>query len=190
MADSASEKWNKRFANTEKPSTAATVLQNYLKFLPSQGSALDLACGLGGNALLLAKCGLTTSAWDIAEVGLEKLQLFAALQDFAVTTRQIDLENDAFPSQTFDVITVSRYLHRPLFAKIISALNSGGVVYYQTFTAKARNGAPSNPSFLLADNELLEQFSSLETLFYQQDDDGDSRDNKPNMAYYIGRKPS
>jgi tellurite methyltransferase len=187
VADSASEKWNKRFANAEMPPTAATVLQKHLQFLPTQGSALDLACGLGGNALLLAKCGLATSAWDIAEIGLEKLQLFAALQDFAVTTRQIDLESDAFPGQTFDVIAVSHYLHRPLFANIISALNSGGVAYYQTFTAKAGNGAPSNPKFLLADNELLEQFSSLETLFYQQDD---NRDNRPNMAYYIGRKPS
>jgi tellurite methyltransferase len=186
MADSASEKWNKRFANADKPPVAATVLQNHLQFLPTQGSALDLACGLGGNALLLAKCGLATSAWDIAAIGLEKLQLFAALQDFAVTSRQIDLENDAFPSQTFDVITVSRYLHRPLFANIVLALNSGGVVYYQTFTAKAGNGAPSNPNFLLADNELLEQFSSLETLFYQQD----NSDDKPNMACYIGRKPS
>jgi tellurite methyltransferase len=187
MADSASEKWNKRFANADKPPAAATVLHNHLQFLPTQGSALDLACGLGGNALLLAKCGLATSAWDIAAIGLEKLQLFAALQDFAVTSRQIDLENDAFPSQTFDVITVSRYLHRPLFTNIIAALNSGGVIYYQTFTAKAGNGAPSNPNFLLADNELLEQFSSLETLFYQQDDNSD---DKPNMAHYIGRKPS
>ena len=187
MSDSASQKWNKRFINAEAASSPADILHNHLHFLPQQGCALDLACGLGGNALLLAKCGLTTSAWDIAKTGLMKLQLFAAQQKLTITTKQIDLENDVFPNLTFDVITVSRYLHRPLFANIVSALNNGGMVFYQTFTANGSRGAPSNPNFLLTDNELLERFSSLETLFYRQDN---NNDNQPNMAYYIGRKPS
>lgn len=187
MSDSASQKWNKRFTNAEAASYPADILHNHLHFLPQQGCALDLACGLGGNALLLAKCGLTTSAWDIAKTGLMKLQLFAAQQKLTITTKQIDLENDVFPNLTFDVITVSRYLHRPLFANIVSALNNGGMVFYQTFTANGSRGAPSNPNFLLTDNELLERFSSLETLFYRQDN---NNDNQPNMAYYIGRKPS
>jgi SAM-dependent methyltransferase len=185
MTDSASQKWNKRFSNANTASTPAEILHHHLHFLPPQGSALDLACGLGGNALLLAQCGLTTSAWDIADTGLKKLQLFASRQKLLVTTRQIDLENDVFPNLTFDVITVSRYLHRPLFANIVAALNKGGTVFYQTFTANGSRGAPSNPNFLLTDNELLERFSNLETLFYRQDN---NNDNQPNMAYYIGRK--
>jgi 2-polyprenyl-3-methyl-5-hydroxy-6-metoxy-1,4-benzoquinol methylase len=31
-------------------------------------AALDLACGLGANALVLAKQGLTTEAWDISAI--------------------------------------------------------------------------------------------------------------------------
>ena len=122
MASAATQKWNARFARAKKPVNAAKVLHNHIEFLPQQGTAVDLACGLGGNALLLANHGLATSAWDAAEIGLAKLQLFAAQQQLTVTTRQVDLESDIFPAQTFDIVTVSHYLHRPLFPKIIAAL--------------------------------------------------------------------
>jgi len=39
--------------------------------LPSQGTALDLACGQGGNSQLLAKAGLDVLAWDSSAVAIE-----------------------------------------------------------------------------------------------------------------------
>ena len=159
MANIAAQKWDKRFATSDTPPNAAKVLQDHTALLPKQGHALDLACGLGGNALLLAGHGLNTSAWDISATGLSKAQLFAAQQKLSLTTKQIDLEADTFPAETFDVITVSHYLHRPLFAALICALNKGGMIFYQTFTnANAGKGGPSNPAFLLGDNELLDGF--------------------------------
>jgi tellurite methyltransferase len=182
MASIAAQKWDRRFAGADSAPKAAKVLQDHTEFLSKHGHALDIACGLGGNALLLASLGLNTSAWDISATGLAKLQHFAGQQGLSINTQQIDLEADSFPAETFDVIIASHYLYRPLFPALISALNKGGVVFYQTFTnSNAGKGGPSNPAFLLGDNELLEVFSSLETLFYQQDD-------SPNMAYYIGRK--
>jgi SAM-dependent methyltransferase len=182
MASIAAQKWDKRFAGADSAPKAAKVLQHHTALLPKHGNALDIACGLGGNALLLANRGLNTSAWDISATGLAKLQHFAGQQGLRINTQQIDLEADSFPAQKFDAITVSHYLHRPLFPALISALNKGGVVFYQTFTnSNTGVGGPSNPAFLLGDNELLEAFSSLETLLYQQTD-------SPNMAYYIGRK--
>lgn len=184
MASVAAQKWDKRFAGADSAPKASKVLQDHTAFLPKYGNALDLACGLGGNALLLANRGLNTSAWDISATGLAKLQHFAGQQGLSISTQKIDLEADSFPTQKFDVITVSHYLYRPLFPALISALNKGGLVFYQTFTnSNTGKGGPSNPAFLLSDNELLEVFSSLETLFYQQTD-------SPNMAYYIGRKPA
>jgi 2-polyprenyl-3-methyl-5-hydroxy-6-metoxy-1,4-benzoquinol methylase len=182
MASIAAQKWDKRFAGADSAPKAAKVLQDHMAFLPKHGNALDVACGLGGNALQLASRGLNTSAWDISAMGLAKLQHFAGEQGLGINTQHIDLEVDNFPAQQFDVITVSHYLHRPLFPALVSALNQAGVIFYQTFTStNAGKGGPSNPAFLLSDNELLEAFSNLETLFYQQT-------NSPNMAYYIGRK--
>lgn len=182
MASEAAQKWDRRFASADTASNAAKLLQDHTELLPKHGNAVDIACGLGGNALLLASRGLNTSAWDISTTGLAKLQHFAGQQGLSINTQQIDLEADSFPVETFDVIAVSHYLYRPLFPALISALNKDGVIFYQTFTDSNKGkGGPSNPAFLLADNELLEAFSCLETLFYQQT-------NSPNMAYYIGRK--
>jgi 2-polyprenyl-3-methyl-5-hydroxy-6-metoxy-1,4-benzoquinol methylase len=38
---------------------------------PGGGRALDLACGLGGNAVFLARRGFEVDAVDISEVGIE-----------------------------------------------------------------------------------------------------------------------
>jgi tellurite methyltransferase len=45
--------------------------------LPDDGRALDLACGLGGNSILLAQQGLKVDAWDIADVPVAALQELA-----------------------------------------------------------------------------------------------------------------
>ena len=70
-----------------------------------------------------------------------------------------DLESGPwpFPPQSFDGIVVTNYLHRPLFAPIIAALRSGGVLIYETFAVgNEMFGRPSNPQFLLRRGELLE----------------------------------
>ena len=72
----AQHKWNARYQqvpHTQMPQ-AARVLSEYQHLLPTTGRALDLACGLGGNALLLAARGLETWAWDIANVALARMQ--------------------------------------------------------------------------------------------------------------------
>ena len=51
----------------------AAVLTEFEHLLPASGDALDLACGLGGNALHLARHGLTTRAWDSAATAIERL---------------------------------------------------------------------------------------------------------------------
>ena len=54
--------WNLRYqAATDWP-TPCQVLADNVHLLPTTGIALDLACGLGANALLLAQHGLTTYA--------------------------------------------------------------------------------------------------------------------------------
>ena len=47
-------RWDQRYRETSSEPQAARVLSDNLRLLPAAGTALDLACGLGGNALLLA----------------------------------------------------------------------------------------------------------------------------------------
>jgi hypothetical protein len=60
------------------------VLVEFQHLLPDHGVALDLAAGLGGNALLLAWYGLATHAWDISPVAMERLRGFAAERGLSV----------------------------------------------------------------------------------------------------------
>lgn len=72
---------------------------------------------------------------------------------------EADLENAPWPfgEKEFDAIIVTNYLHRPLFAKIIAALKTGGVLIYETFAiGNEKFGKPSNADFLLQPGELLD----------------------------------
>ena len=74
------EKWDNIFSQADvKNISANEVLQQNTHLLPASGRVLDLACGLGGNALLLAQAGLETYAWDISAVALSRLQSAAHL---------------------------------------------------------------------------------------------------------------
>ena len=55
-----------------------------------------------------------------------------------------------FGADPFDVIVVTRYLHRPLMPHLVSALAPGGILIYETFlVGQAERGHPTNPEFLL-----------------------------------------
>ena len=163
-------KWDARYRDCDKVPEPALVLSDYRHLLPASGRALDLACGLGGNALLLAAHGLEIHAWDISPVAVERLKQEAASRGLPVRTESRDVV--AMPPEpvSFDVIVVSRFLERDLVPSLVQALRTDGLIYYQTFTA-ARVGdtGPTNPAFRLADNELLALFSSLRLLVYREE---------------------
>ncbi len=85
--------------------------------------------------------------------------------------RQIDLEtNDHWQlGGDYDGIIVTDYLHRPLLPAIARALAPGGVLIYETFACgNERLGRPHNPDFLLRPGELLEAFTVLTVVAFEQ----------------------
>lgn len=165
-------------------------MQHNQHLLPTEGDALDLACGLGANALLLAARQLDTYAWDNSAVGLQKLAQFAAERSLSVTTLQRDVEQSPPPAHSFDVIVVSQFLYRPIFPALVAALKPGGVLFYQTFhQQKLSSSGPGNPDFLLAPGELLTAFADLQVLFYREDAQvGDLQQGLRDCSYFVGRK--
>jgi SAM-dependent methyltransferase len=129
------------------------------RFVPliAPGEVLDLACGGGRHARLLAGAGHQVLAVDRDASALERVA------GEGIRTLQHDLENapDGLASWPFEAnrfagIVVTNYLHRPLFGHILSSLAPGGVLIYETFArGNERFGKPSNPDFLLAPGELL-----------------------------------
>ncbi|CAA0104515.1 Tellurite methyltransferase [Zhongshania aliphaticivorans] len=166
-------KWNRRHSERELGSPACEVLLQHLDLLPDKGYALDLACGLGRNAIQLAKCGLECDAVDISDVALARLHTFARQHELNINTHCVDIENDGIGDKQYDVIVVSYFLHRPLLAKIVQALKPGGLLFYQTFlrsdtTTGNSNHHKTNNRFYLDKNELRAQFKSLKIRYYQE----------------------
>ncbi|MEH6648805.1 MAG: class I SAM-dependent methyltransferase [Motiliproteus sp.] len=184
-------KWNQRYQQATSANAPAQVLSDNTHLFPRHGEALDLACGLGGNALLLAHSGLTTQAWDISDVAIAKLQLLADQQQLPLQPRCIDLQQQPLPASAFDLISVSGFLDRALCASICAALKPNGMLFYQTHTlAKAIDArGPSSPEFLLQSGELLSLFAELTPVVYREERDcGDLQNGLRNQAYLVARK--
>ncbi|RRJ82585.1 class I SAM-dependent methyltransferase [Aestuariirhabdus litorea] len=183
------DKWDQKYQQAQSAGEACELLANNLHLLPPQGSALDLACGLGANALLLHQQGLSVEAWDLSAVALGRLDEFSA---GLISTRRIDLEVDTPPLLNFDVIVVAHYLYRPVCHWIQSALNPGGVLFFQTWHQHKRSPkGPSNPEYLLAPGELLRLFPQLEVRFYREEDRcGDLSRGQRDFAQLIAQKPA
>jgi len=127
-------------------------VQRWISWIRPGGAVLDVACGSGRHARLLARLGFEVDAVD-RDTGV-----FADPPD-NVELRQADIESGPWPyaGRRFDGIVVTNYLHRPLIPVLAESLEPGGVLIYETFArGNERFGKPSNPAFLLAPGELLE----------------------------------
>jgi SAM-dependent methyltransferase len=166
----AQHKWNARYLHTTGTPHPAQVLQEHQHLLPPAGRALDLACGLGGNALLLAAHGLETWAWDIADVAVQRLQHTARQMQLCLRAEVRDVVAYPPAPKSFDVIVVSRFLERRLAPALIAALRPAGLLFYQTFMGDAVGAVgPQNPAYRLAAQELLALFRPLRVLVYREE---------------------
>jgi rhodanese-related sulfurtransferase len=146
----------------------STWLLNNADLLGRGGRVLDVACGRGRHALLLAGAGFNVTAIDRNAEAIERLRTIAGRLGFPISTQVVDLETDPPPdlgSHEYDSILGFNYLYRPLMPYLREALKAGGRIFYETFTARqAERGHPRNPAFLLQDGELEELMKPMTIL--------------------------
>ena len=127
-------------------------VERHLSLIPSGGQVLDLACGSGRHARLLAARGYEVVAVDRDFAAISELHGLAG-----VTARQLDLERGDWPlaGERFAGIVATNYLWRPRLADVCALLDRGGVLIYETFmVGNEAYGKPANPEFLLRPGEL------------------------------------
>ena len=145
---------------------ASPWVRRFAPAISQGGRVLDLACGAGRHAALLASLGHTILAVDRDISGVE------LLQGTSFQTQELDLEGSDWPllGQLFSGIVVTNYLYRPFLDELPKMLADGGVLIYETFAnGNAQFGKPSNPNFLLKTGELLAlaERSGLKVIAYE-----------------------
>ena len=162
--------WDSRHREVAHAPQACPVLQQHSSHLPAQGLALDLACGRGGNALWLARRGLTVHAWDFSEAAIHALREEAEQHGLAVEAEVRDVVLNPPESDQYDLLVASYFLHRDLMPALLAAVRPGGLLYYQTFLVGHPGPGPRNPDFLLRPGELRGYCEGWEVLHSLEQD--------------------
>jgi len=154
------------------------------------GRALDVACGVGRNAIYLAECGWRVTAVDYSKIAIEILLNRASELNLQVDALIADLETDEFKIEpdSYDLIVNCCYLQRDLFPAIKSGVNVGGVVI--AIIAMLDNDPqvkPMNREYLLEPGELRTQFAGWELLY---DAERKTGAGKRAMAEIVARRNS
>ncbi len=129
------------------------------------GSALDLACGEGADAVWLASQGWRVHAVDFAQAALERGCAAAASAGVAdrITWVQSDLSAGWRPDRTFDLVTM-HFLHTPDAAVREAALRAAWAATAGTLLVVAHDpanavegtaGGPPDPAVLYGADEVL-----------------------------------
>lgn len=182
--------WNKKYSEGSHQSLDLEpepfLVNAFAEFLAGRppGAALDVAGGTGRHALWLALRGWRVKLIDISEAGVAlarenaaKLLPLPSLPERPGSTAPLFtaevMDLNAAPylgDGEYDLVMVFRYLQRELFPSLIRALKPNGFLIYQTYTLEQTKsgGGPTNPKYLLQPKELLQAFTSLRVLQYQE----------------------
>jgi tellurite methyltransferase len=162
------EKWDSRYAAASIEHGPASLLRDNAHLL-TKGKALDVAMGLGGNALFLAARGYDVTGVDISTVAVTRVRECAENNGLLVQAVEADLAQFPIGDDVYDVAVNFYYLDRNLIPNLKTGLKKNGLIFFETYTTEQRRiGGPSNPDYLLKPDELLFFFLDFFILFYHE----------------------
>jgi tellurite methyltransferase len=183
--------WNKRYrlrehetSDFESPPTPLLV-ETAKELTP--GTALDLACGAGRNALWLAERGWQVTAVDGASVAIETLRARAVERSLPIAAHVADLEKAEFeiePSR-WDLIAICYYLQRNLFEPAKRGVKPGGILIAIVHIAQPGQ-EPTRHS--LRPGELEGFFKGWEILHHHEGMPSD-KPHRRAVAEIVARRP-
>jgi SAM-dependent methyltransferase len=182
MAQSDRARWDARYAEPNESCFPKRPHRLLVRYAPSAVRALDLACGLGQDALWLAERGCRVDAIDISFVALRQARHEMRRRGLSgVTFIQADLDQFVLPRAAYDLVCVFRFLDRRLFPAIRNSVRPGGVIIYETLnTGHLERNPDAGPDRMLRRGELPGYFPGWQVI--EATDDA-------HMSAFVGRKP-
>ncbi|HKI74090.1 MAG TPA: class I SAM-dependent methyltransferase [Pseudomonadales bacterium] len=155
MADRST--WNERYAAKELVWSAGPNGRFVEEIAPlPPGTALDVACGEGRNAIYLAEQGWEVTGIDFSDVGIDKARRIAGQRGVTVNWLVGDVTEAPLAAGGYDLVSVL-YLHtdpatRELWLpKVIAAVAPGGYFIYighDPANIEGGVGGPKDPAVL------------------------------------------
>jgi SAM-dependent methyltransferase len=177
------ERWNKRHVEKPMRKSIEPILEKYIGEA-TVGEALDIACGVGRNTHFIAEKGFKVDAVDLSDYALSEIKELPNINKI-----EADLDSYTLAFNKYDLIVNINYLNRRFFPQIKEALKKGGVIIFDTFiVAHGDFDQPSNPEYLLRENELLHAFIGLDIIYYEEQDETNLRGEKTRVASLVARK--
>jgi SAM-dependent methyltransferase len=140
--------------------TPSPWVEAFLTRVPagSTRTVLDIACGSGRHIAIARERGYRVLGVD-RDVAKARNCCAQLDNELGVELLETDLETGSpwpLTGQTFDVVIVTNYLHRPHLPDLVANVAPDGLLIYETFAiGQAQYGRPSNLQFLLRPGELL-----------------------------------
>ena len=165
MSDDDRDRWDRRYRSLPpaEPDDGRlpTVFQPFAHLFPTDGTALDVACGRGTAAVWLARRGLTVRGYDISPVAVAQAGALAQRcgcpgASFAVA----DLDDGLPPGDPVDVLLCANFRDRRLDEAMRHRVRAGGLL---AVSALSEVGATPG-RYRAAPGELQRAFSTLDVI--------------------------
>ncbi len=163
------DKWNQRYAEDNyHKNNPVTLVADWLPRIPV-GRALDIACGAGRNAILLAQTGYQVDAIDISAEGLNQARQIAESQDLDINWIEHDLDEHYPFDKDYDLIIIMWYVDLALITQLCGCLAPGGYLICEEHLITDQEViGPASLSYRVAPGDLRAAVSGVDVLFYEE----------------------
>ena len=184
------DKWNQRYAEgSYHKNNPVTLVEEWLPGLPV-GRALDVACGAGRNAILLAQAGYQVDAIDISREGLNLARQNAENLGLSINWIEQDLDQAYRFDTDYDLIIVMWYVNLGLISRLCDCLVPGGYLICQEHLVTDREViGPTSLKYRVAAGELREAVSGVDVLLYEESIETNTEGGQLASARMVVKKP-
>jgi tellurite methyltransferase len=179
--------WDQRYRSAQEREGEPTPLLIETAKELKPGRALDLACGVGRNALWLAEHGWSVTAVDGSKAAIDTVERQAAALAMTIDVRLADLSKGEYSieNSSWDLIAICYYLQRDLFEPAKCGVKPGGLLLAIVHITESGEDPTEQR---LRPGELTGYFRGWDILHRYEGKPNDRAHKRP-VAEIVARKP-